>query len=192
MTQEQLSTQIGEELDRWQVILEYGRIQLDNDKSIRNKYKWLSYLKESAIVSLIATVFGVIVSSISDIEILWYIIVALSIVFLFLCLLLWGYRIEIRQLVTEEERKELETLHDKLGKYLLLLSNSIRELDCHVKIKQTDIDRIAHVFDKAREVQYIDDNNLSRLHGKLRPEWEQLAKEYAMKRLEPLLQYYNE
>lgn len=45
MTQERLNNCIAEELNKWQPILEYGRIYLDEDKALRDKYRWLIWIK---------------------------------------------------------------------------------------------------------------------------------------------------
>lgn len=43
--QQRLNLDIAYELDKYQVMLEYGRLILDRDKAIRDKYRWMSFLK---------------------------------------------------------------------------------------------------------------------------------------------------
>ena len=41
--QQRLNEEIAYELDKYQVMLEYGRIYLDYDRAIRKKYAWMNY-----------------------------------------------------------------------------------------------------------------------------------------------------
>jgi len=44
--QKRLNQDIARELDKYQVMLEYGRMLLDKDKRIRRSYKWISLSKK--------------------------------------------------------------------------------------------------------------------------------------------------
>ena len=47
--QKRLNREIATELDKYQVVLEYGRLFLDRDKQIRDNFKWVSYVKKGCL-----------------------------------------------------------------------------------------------------------------------------------------------
>ena len=52
--QQELNNFIASELDTHQIILEYGRVLLDNDKEIRDKYKWITSIVSNRSLSISA------------------------------------------------------------------------------------------------------------------------------------------
>ena len=62
MTQDQLNTDIAQELNKWQPIVEYGRLKIDEDNDIRSEYKWLIIFKNSVAGQLISTIIDFVLS----------------------------------------------------------------------------------------------------------------------------------
>lgn len=185
MTQEQLNNTIAEELNKWQPILEYGRIYLDEDKAIRDRYKWLVIIKEHWTWGLALTLIEGIVSFISKITILYILLCIFLVMTIAVIVVIYINRETISSIVNEKVRTELEVLLDKTNSYLSSLGRWLAELDSHKKLSSQMINQIEKEFIKANATQLPNENKFSRIHGNINPEWEERAKNYADKRLQP-------
>ncbi len=192
MTQEQLNNNIAEELNKWQTILEYGRIYLDEEKALRNKYKWLTYLKNSLPWAVILTLIEGLLSIYQG-EMLWFIILGLlvTVIIIFIIVIIC-HRGIISKFIDIKERRELEGLLEVTNIYLSKLGRWLSELDSRCKVPTSKVFTIEIDFIEARAIQLSNENIFSSIHGILNEEWDARAKDYAEKRLQPLKQYIYE
>lgn len=185
MTQEQLNNNIAEELNKWQPILEYGRIYLDEDKAIRDKYKWLVIIKEHWAWGLLLTLIEGIVSFISKITFLYILLGLFLVITIAAIVVIYIHRKTISSIVNEKDKTELEGLLDKTNSYLSSLGRWLAELDSHKKLSSQKVSQIEKEVIKENAIQLSNENKFSRLYGNINPEWEERAKNYADKRLQP-------
>ena len=66
--QQRVNLDIAYELDKYQVMLEYGRLFLDRDKAIRDKYKWMSFVKSGCLSGVILEVAVAVITAIVSAE----------------------------------------------------------------------------------------------------------------------------
>ena len=81
--QERINTAIAYELDKYQVILEYGRVMLDASDDVKRKYYWAMIPNWAIVTSVVADIISAMVGSIANIEFLLYI--ASAVFFLLIC-----------------------------------------------------------------------------------------------------------
>ena len=192
MTQEQLNNCIAEELNKWQPILEYGRIFLDEDKNLRDKYKWLMPIKRYWPWGVVLTIVDGIVSHICNVKLLWVLFVLLMILMIIGIVIIYNHRGVFAKLVDKGDRKELEGLLDITNKYLSILGRWLVDLDSHKKQTTKRVNEIELAFVEAKTNQLHYENKSSKIYGNINPEWEMKAKEYADKRLQHYKQYLYE
>ena len=192
MTQEQVNNNIAEELNKWQPIFEYGRIFLDEDKALRDKYKWLIFLKKYLPWGFGLTVIEGILSFWSNTTFM-YVVLGLFVLFIIVAIvIIYRNRITISKIVDMEKRAELEGLLELTNNYLSKLGRWLAELDSHFKVSSSHVTSIEKEFIEAKAIQLPNDNKFSMIHGNLNPEWVARAKDFADKRLQPLKQYIYE
>ena len=79
--QQRLNEEIAYELDNYQVMLEYGRLYLDDDKANRKKYAWMNYAQKGCLsgiaLDLIMAVATKLISSESFSAYLPYVLIVL-------------------------------------------------------------------------------------------------------------------
>lgn len=81
--QERINTAIAYELDKYQVILEYGRVMLGASDDVKRKYYWAMIPNWVIVISVVADIISAMVGSIANIEFLLYI--ASAVFFLLIC-----------------------------------------------------------------------------------------------------------
>lgn len=192
MTQEQLNNCIAEELNKWQPILEYGRILLDEDKNLRDKYKWLIPIKRYWPWGVVLTLSDGMISHICNVKLLWVLFVLLVLLMIIVIVIIYNHRGVFAKLVDKDNRKELESLLDITNNYLLTLGRWLVDLDSHKKLTSTRVNDIERAFIEAKTNQLHCENKFSIIHGHMIPEWEMKAKDYADKRLQHYKQYIYE
>lgn len=192
MTQEQLNNYIAEELNKWQPIIEYARIFLDEDKALRDRYKWILYIKRCLPWSFFISLLGAVLSFYNDIFILTVILGICVIFIIIAAIFIWSQKEKLSRLVEEKERMELEHLLDSTNKYISRLKRWLAELDSHSKVSAKDVSSIEKQFVEALAENLPNENRFSIIHGNLVPEWEIKAKQIADERLQPLKQYLYE
>lgn len=85
-TQKELNNRIAIELDKHCIQNEYAYLLLDQDKAIRDKYKWCINLSMSTWIDLAVSILSAIIGFISKLDWLVYIGIGLFLVFLFFAL----------------------------------------------------------------------------------------------------------
>lgn len=192
MTQEQLNNYIAEDLNKWQPIIEYARIFLDEDKALRAKYKWLIYIKNCLPWSFLLSMFGAVLSFYNDKFVLSVILATCAVFIIIAAIFIWHQKEKLSRLVDEKDRIELEHLMDSTNKFLSKLKRWLAELDSHSKVSAKDVSSIEKQFVEAQAEILPNENRFSIIHGNLIPEWDKRAKEFADERLKPLKQYIYE
>lgn len=192
MTQEQLNNCIAEELNKWQPILEYGRIYLDEDKALRDKYKWLIWLKTCWPWSLGLTIIEGAISLFCSQNLLYILLGVFIFVTIAISFVIYKNRNVISKFASENDKFELNRLLEITNSYLSKLGRWLAELDSHIKTVSTTVVAIEKEYIEARANQLPNDNKFSRIHGNLNEDWVVRAKFLADKRLQPFKQYIYE
>lgn len=192
MTQEQLNNYIAEELNKWQPILEYGRIYLDKDKALRDKYKWLLWIKNSWPWSLGLTIVEGIISIFYNEAILYIFLCIFLLITAVVSIVIYRNRGVISRFIDTKDIIELEQLLESTNKYISKLGRWLAELDSHTKATPSKVSSIKDEYIEAKAIQLPNDNKFSRIYGDLNEEWDALAKDFADKRLQSLKQYIYE
>jgi hypothetical protein len=192
MTQERLNNCIAEELNKWQPILEYGRIYLDEDKALRDKYRWLIWIKTCWPWSFGLTIIEGIISLFCGQNLLYILLGVFVIVTIAVSLIIYKNRNVISKFASESDKSELNRLLENTNSYISKLSRWLAELDNHIKVSSTTVKSIEKEYIEARANQLPNDNKFSRIHGNLNEDWVERAKNLADKRLQPLKQYIYE
>ena len=161
--QQRLNEEIAYELDKYQVMLEYGRMYLDDDKAIRKKYAWMNYAKNGCLsgiaVDLIMAVATQLISSDSFSAYLPYFLIVLVLgLILYLLFLFQSY------------------LH-KLGEWM-------KDVDSHFEQKKGVLDKIEKDLAVAKSLQAKEVNKLSEIYGELDEERDVKAHKMAEERLQ--------
>lgn len=189
MTQEQLNNCIAEELNKWQPILEYGRIYLDEDKALRDKYKWLTWLKTCWPWSLGLTILEGAISLLCSQTILYVLLGVFALITIAASIIIYHNRKIISKFASEIDKSELISLLEVTNSYLSKLGRWLAELDSHFKVVSSKVVSIEKEYIEARSNQLPNDNKFSRIHGNLNEDWVYRAKTLADKRLQPFKQY---
>ena len=191
--QQRLNQDIAYELDKYQVILEYGRLFLDRDKAIRDKYKWISHGKWGCFTSVAIDVVVAIITALisADMFSKWlpYMLVVLVLSLLIYILFVFSHRKSISNLVGEKDKDRLERLLDNLQKYLHQLGEWSKSVDSHIKQTDEFLEAIDKPFDIAKSKQADDVNELARIYGTLDETLDAKAHEFAEARLQQFKQY---
>lgn len=194
--QQRLNLDIAYELDKYQVMLEYGRLFLDRDKSIRDKYKWMLFVKSGClsgvILEIAVAVITAIVSADTFTEWLPYMLAILLFILLLYVAFLFAHRKAISKLVGKDDKDELVVLLDELQKYLNQLGEWIKSVDSHIEQNKTVVVEINKALAVAKSRQAGDVNKLSRIYGPLDEALDAKAHELASARLQQYKQYIYE
>lgn len=182
--QERINTAIAYELDKYQVIFEYGRVMLGASDDVKRKYYWAMIPNWVIVISVVADIISAMVGSIANIEFLLYI--ASAVFFLLICFFVVRFTIRkgLSLLMKREEYYELDSLLKNLNSYLSKLARWISLVDINIQVKKTVIEQISKELEIAKSEQEANINKISNIFGKLKPEWEERAKDFANKRLE--------
>lgn len=191
--QQRVNLDIAYELDKYQVMLEYGRLFLDRDKAIRDKYKWMSFVKSGCLSGVIlevaVAVITAIVSAETFTEWLPYMLAILLLILLLYVIFLFAHRKAISKLVGKEDKDELGVLLDNLQKYLNQLGEWMKSVDSHIEQTRTVVVEIDKALAIAKSKQADDVNKLSRIFGSLDEALDAKAHELASARLQQFKQY---
>lgn len=182
--QERINTAIAYELDKYQVILEYGRVMLGASDDVKRKYYWAMIPNWGIVISVVADIISAMVGSIANIEFLLYIASAVSFLLIYFFVVRFTIRKDLSLLMKREEYYELDSLLKNLNSYLSKLARWISLVDINIQVKKTVIEQISKELEIAKSEQEANINNISNIFGKLKPEWEERAKDFANKRLE--------
>ena len=182
--QERINTAIAYELDKYQVILEYGRVMLGASDDVKRKYYWAMIPNWGIVISVVADIISAMVGSIANIEFLLYIASAVSFLLIYFFVVRFTIRKGLSLLMKREEYYELDSLLKNLNSYLSKLARWISLVDINIQVKKTVIEQISKELEIAKSEQEANINKISNIFGKLKPEWEERAKDFANKRLE--------
>lgn len=186
--QQRLNEEIAYELDKYQVMLEYGRMYLDDDKAIRKKYAWMNYAKNGCLsgiaVDLIMAVATQLISSDSFSAYLPYFLIVLVLGLILYLLFLFMHRNLIAKLISAEEMTALKELLDNLQSYLYKLGEWMKDVDSHFEQKKGVLDKIEKDLAVAKSLQAKEVNKLSEIYGELDEERDVKAHKMAEERLQ--------
>lgn len=181
--QQRLNESICYELDKWQIRKEYGLIMLDKDKDIRNRYKWINYLKKSIFASMLLDVSSFLFSIVSDSCIAWIITIVLMAIFLFVTLTYYKLRKELYFLLADTTRDELVDLLERLNSYISKLGFWLEELDSHIVAESAKIQQIRQDYYIEKSSANSLENKFSFIFGELNDDFQNKARTYAEQRL---------
>ena len=191
--QQRLNEEIAYELDKYQVMLEYGRIYLDNDKAIRKKYAWMNYAKKGCLsgiaVDLIIAVTTQLFSSASFSTYLPCFLVVLVLGIVMYILFLFTHRNRIANLISADDKSELKTLLDTLQAYIHKLGEWLKDVDSHIEQKKGVVDKIGKDLAVAKSLQANEVNKFSEIYGELNGEIDAMARKVAEERLQQFKRY---
>ena len=185
--QQRLNEEIAYELEKYQVMLEYGRMYLDDDKAIRKKYAWINYAKKGCLsglaIDLIMAIVTKLISSESFSAYLPYILIVLVLGMTLYLLFLFMHRNRIAKLISVEEKAALKELLDNLQSYLHKLGEWMKDVDSHIEQKKSVLDLIEKDLAVAKSQQAKEVNKLSEIYGELDEERDAKAHKLAEERL---------
>lgn len=185
--QQRLNEEIAYELEKYQVMLEYGRMYLDDDKAIRKKYAWINYAKKGCLsglaIDLIMAIVTKLISSESFSAYLPYILIVLVLGMTLYLLFLFMHRNRIAKLISAEEKAVLKELLDNLLSYLHKLGEWMKDVDSHIEQKKSVLDLIEKDLAVAKSQQAKEVNKLSEIYGELDEERDAKAHKLAEERL---------
>lgn len=185
--QQRLNEEIAYELDNYQVMLEYGRLYLDDDKANRKKYAWMNYAKKGCLsgiaLDLIMAVATKLISSESFSAYLPYVLIVLVLGLILYLLFLFMHRNRIAKLISVEEKAALKELLDNLQSYLHKLGEWMKDVDSHIEQKKSVLDIIEKDLTIAKCQQAKEVNKLSEIYGELDEERDAKAHKLAEERL---------
>ena len=185
--QQRLNEEIAYELDNYQVMLEYGRLYLDDDKANRKKYAWMNYAKKGCLsgiaLDLIMAVATKLISSESFSAYLPYVLIVLVLGLILYLLFLFMHRNRIAKLISVEEKAALKELLDNLQSYLHKLGEWMKDVDSHIEQKKSVLDIIEKGLAIAKCQQAKEVNKLSEIYGELDEERDAKAHKLAEERL---------
>ena len=191
--QQRLNEEIAYELDKYQVMLEYGRIYLDNDKAIRKKYAWMNYAKKGCLsgiaVDLIIAVTTQLFSSASFSTYLPCFLVVFVLGIVMYILFLFTHRNRIANLISADDKSELKTLLDTLQAYIHKLGEWLKDVDSHIEQKKGVVDKIGKDLAVAKSLQANEVNKFSEIYGELNGEIDAKARKVAEERLQQFKRY---
>ena len=190
VTQKELNNRIAIELDKHCIQNEYGYLLLDQDKAIRDKYKWCLNLSVATWIDLGVTVLSAIFGLVSDLNWLLYIAAALAVIFVSMLAIRYFHRKEISKLLNEKQRNDLSDLLEKHSEYVDNLREWFMDLGADKKTERKRINEISALFKSAFQKGNRTYNSLSKLFGPMQDELHQKAAQKAVAKLSPLLQFH--
>lgn len=194
--QKRLNQELAQELDKYQVMLEYGRMLLDRDKQIRKSYKWVTLAKCSclggAAIDLGVAAVTALLSSDLFVN---YLTIMLAIfvisIFVFVAIL-YKNRNKISKLIDDDEKETFVGLMNELQEYLYKLGEWLKDVDSHIQQKSEVIRNIEKELAVAKSKQANDVNKISIIQGKLDEAIDNEARRIASLRLQPFKAYIYE
>ena len=183
MTQDQLNTDIAQELNKWQPIVEYGRLKIDEDNDIRSEYKWLIIFKNSVAGQLISTIIDFVLSQ--KVSYIFYYVLGVLVLCLSITLIVCLVNIKtIKKLMSKKNKDEIygklndaQSYLNNLGRWLIETAPDNK----HSKVALKDLESDYRV---AKNNVTSLENRFSILYGKIDPILEDKAKDKADKNLQ--------
>lgn len=192
--QRELNNNILDELKTYQSILEYGRVLLDKDKEIRDKYKWIVLIKNKAVLpaSIIIELISAIITYIIPTTSLFSVTILGGLILVCILYIRYVFRKDINRLINKKDKEKIRKHLDAVNDYLFKLDKWIKDLSPKYKRSSDYIQAIKIDLQiEKREIKSIE-NELSELYGKIDPELEKIAQEHATERLLQYLDYTYE
>ena len=194
--QKRLNREIATELDKYQVILEYGRLFLDRDKQIRDNYKWISYAKKGCLtggcIDLIVALLTAFISSELFEKYYVYMIIVLVLTIIIYIAIIFINRKKIAQKLNDVDKNQLIKLLDNLQDYLFMLGEWMKEVDSHIEQEKKILDIIEKdlVLKKGKQANEV--NSISHIQGNIDNAMDAEARRLATLRLEQFKYYLYE
>lgn len=189
-TQKELNNRIAIELDKHCIQNEYGYLLLDQDKAIRDKYKWCLNLSWAVWTDLAVTIVSTIVGALSDIKWLLYIAICLFVSFIVLLVIRYSHRKDISHLLDDKQRSELSDTLDKHSEYVDNLCDWFSEVGADKETDRQTLNVISVAFKVAKCDGNKAYNRLSKIFGKMQDDLHQKARLKAEAKLSPLLMFH--
>lgn len=144
--QKRLNREIATELDKYQVVLEYGRLFLDRDKQIRDNFKWVSYVKKGCLtggcIDLIIALLIAFISSELFNKYYVHLIVILVLTIIIYIVVIFMNRKKIAIKLNDDDKNQLTKLLDNLQDYLFMLGEWMKDVDSHIAQDLKILERI--------------------------------------------------
>lgn len=194
--QQRINEEIAYELDKYQVMLEYGRLFLDRDKAIHDKHKWMNYAKTGCLSGAAIDIAISITTSIFSTEAFvkylpWMLIILVAAIAIYF-VLLFSHRKRLANLISKDDKEELKHLLDNLQEYLHKLGEWLKDVDSHIVQKKGVLDKIRTDLAVAKSKQAADVNKLSDIYGDLDTELDEKAHRLASDRLKQYIRFIYE
>lgn len=189
MTQDQLNTDIAQELNKWQPIIEYSRMKLDEDTEVRSNFKWLVYLYKCMPFGIIGTIVEGIVSCYVTSEYLFPLLLVLISIVLIIGIILFFKKKTIKKLIKDSDKKELNSLLDEGVRYIDELGRMLINTAPNSKQTKAFVLEIESDYRNSKTLMAPKENRFSVLNGKIDSELQQKAHQVAEERLKRY-QYY--
>ncbi len=192
--QQELNNFIASELDTHQIILEYGRVLLDNDKEIRDKYKWITSIVSNRSLS-ISALLEFILPFITTSDYIFIDTIAIILLVL-LALFISGaliyrqkHKKDFAKLINKKEKEILLKKITVLSSYISNLDMWIKEVGRDSKRSRDFLQKIKQELYKQRDNVILIENELSVIYGKIDPLLDERAREHAEARLQTYKPY---
>lgn len=189
-TQKELNNRIAIELDKHCIQNEYAYFLLDQDKAIRNRYKWCINLSMSTWIDLAVSILSAIIGFISKLDWLVYIGIGLFLVFLFLLCIRFFNRKEIAKLLDTEQRNELSSVLQRHSSYVDNLRLWFMEVGADKNTDNRTLKEISTLFKDAAIKGNQTYNELSSLFGAMQEPLHDKARKKAVEKLSQLVQFH--
>lgn len=192
--QKKLIQTIIEELKVNQSILEYGRVLLDRDKEIRNKYKWINIIENKITIPASFVFEGItfVATLCKPIAPLIIFTVFGLIILVFILVFRYKYREDIKLLINKKDKEDIKKHLDIVNNYLFQLDKWITDLDYIHKRESAYINDIRSSLKIEKNKVVSIENTISELYGKIDSELEIIAQNHASERLAKYSKYVYE
>lgn len=189
-TQKELNNRIAVELDKHCIQNEYAYLLLDQDKAIRDKYKWLFNLSMSTWIDLGVSIISTIIGFVSKLDWLLYIGGSLFIFFLLLLFIRFFNRKQIAKLLNAEHREKLSSALQRHSEYVDNLRLWFMEVGADKTTDNRTLKEIYTLFKEAAIKGNQTYNELSSLFGVMQEELHDKARNKAVVKLSQLVQFH--
>lgn len=188
--QKELNNRIAIELDKHCIQNEYGYLLLDQDKAIRDKYKWCFYPYMTIWTELIVSVLSTIIGLVSNLGWFCYIGLGLFVIFIVISIIRFSHRKEISKMLNAEQRNELSKNIEKHSEYVDNLREWFMELGADKCTDRKSLNDISASFKIASRDGNKTYNALSLLFGPMQEDLHDKARSKAISKLSSLLQFH--
>lgn len=189
MTQDQLNTDIAQELNKWQPIVEYSRMKIDEDSEVRKNFRWLVWLNKCKFWGIIVTVAQSILTACFSNSILYIVLLILLSAMVIFGIVLFVNRRTLKKIMRDSEKKELGSLLDDGNRYIDNLGRMLIKTSPDNRLSKTTVQEIESDYRNTKTLMAPKENRFSILNGKIDPLLQKKAHEIAEERL-TRYQYY--